>query len=214
MQKVRVLIVDDHHQARERMRAILDEDSLFEIVAEAPNGLNAIQKTEQILPDLILMAVDKCRADDLDATRAIKLKFPFVKIVWITAADDITHFFEALKNGAQGYLVKHYSAETWLEYLRAIVLDDEPMPREFAARILNSFFYAGDSRDDDTPLTPREKELLCLVADGLANRDIAEKLIISEHTVKNHLKNILQKLHLDNRVQLARYAFERGYCYA
>ncbi|MFF2089155.1 response regulator [Paenibacillus sp. NPDC058174] len=214
MQKVRVLIVDDHHHAREGMRTILEEDSLFEIVAEAQNGKNAIQSTEQLLPDLILMAVDKCRTDDIDATRSIKLQFPFVKIVWITAADDITHFFEALKNGAQGYLVKHYSPGTWLEYLRAIVLDDEPMPREFAARIINSVSFAGESRDDDTPLTPREKELLCLVADGLANRDIAEKLVISKHTVKNHLKNILQKLHLDNRVQLARYAFERGYCYA
>ncbi|GGG79610.1 response regulator transcription factor [Paenibacillus radicis (ex Gao et al. 2016)] len=213
MQKVRVLIVDDHHHAREEMRNVLEKDSLFEIVAEAQNGQNAIQSAERMLPDLILMTVDRSRTDDLDATKKIKLEYPFVKIVWVTATDDITHFFEALKNGAQGYLVKHFSAGTWLEYLRAIVLDDEPMPREFAVRIMNSFSPAYEPRDEDTPLTPREKELLCLVADGLANRDIAKKLVISEHTVKNHLKNILQKLHLDNRVQLARYAYERGYCF-
>lgn len=209
-QTVRVLIVDDHPHAREGMKTILSEDCLFDIVGEAQNGEEAIYWTEQVMPDLILMDINMKKMGGLDATKEIKSKFPYVKIVMVTVSDDITHLFEALKKGAQGYLLKNLNPSAWLEYLRAIAFDEAPMSQKLAQRILNEFSQIEKPRPEDSPLTPREKEILSLVAKGMLNRDIAARLVISEHTVKNHLKNILQKLHLENRVQLARYAYERG----
>lgn len=212
-QPVRILIVDDHHHAREGIRAILQAEPLFEVVGEGCNGLEALALTEQLMPDLILMDINMKEMDGLEATKEIKARYPYVKIVIITVSDDITHLFEALKKGAQGYLLKNLNPGAWREYLKAIALDEAPLSRELAQRILQEFALAGAGRQqaEESPLTAREQEILRCVAQGAANRDIAGMLMISEHTVKNHLKNILQKLHLDNRVQLAKYAFEQGY---
>lgn len=212
-QPVRILIVDDHHHAREGIRAILQAEPLFEVVGEGCNGLEALTLTEQLMPDLILMDINMKEMDGLEATKEIKARYPYVKIVIITVSDDITHLFEALKKGAQGYLLKNLNPGAWREYLKAIALDEAPLSRELAQRILQEFALAGAGRQqaEESPLTAREQEILRCVAQGAANRDIAGMLMISEHTVKNHLKNILQKLHLDNRVQLAKYAFEQGY---
>lgn len=210
-QTVRVLIVDDHPHAREGIKAILSEDSLFEIVGEAENGEEAIYWTEQVMPDMILMDINMKKMGGLEATKEIKAKFPYVKIVMVTVSDNISHLFEALKKGAQGYLLKNLTPSAWLEYLRAIAYDEVPMSQELAQRILSEFTQIDKPKIEESPLTNREKEILSLVAKGMLNRDIATQLVISEHTVKNHLKNILQKLHLENRVQLARYAYERGF---
>ncbi|OBZ17605.1 MULTISPECIES: response regulator transcription factor [Bacillales] len=210
-QSVRVLIVDDHPHAREGMKEILSGDSLFEIVGEAQNGEEAIFWTEQVMPDMILMDINMKNKGGLEATKEIKSKFPYVKIVMVTVSDNISHLFEALKKGAQGYLLKNLNPSAWLEYLRAVAFDEAPMSQELAQRLLSEFSRIEKPKVEESPLTAREKEILSLVASGMLNRDIAAELIISEHTVKNHLKNILQKLHLENRVQLARYAYERGY---
>jgi DNA-binding NarL/FixJ family response regulator len=210
-QSVRVLIVDDHPHAREGMKEILSGDSLFEIVGEAQNGEEAIFWTEQVMPDMILMDINMKNKGGLEATKEIKSKFPYVKIVMVTVSDNISYLFEALKKGAQGYLLKNLNPSAWLEYLRAVAFDEAPMSQELAQRILSEFSRIEKPKIEESPLTAREKEILSLVANGMLNRDIAAQLIISEHTVKNHLKNILQKLHLENRVQLARYAYERGY---
>ncbi|GAA3407445.1 response regulator [Paenibacillus hodogayensis] len=207
---VRVLIVDDHKHAREGMRTILNMDPAFEIAGEAKSGREAIELTEACMPDLILMDINMPAMDGLEATKAIKEKYPYIKIVMVTVSDDIAHLFEALKKGAQGYLLKNLHPGEWHHYLKAVALDEAPLSRELAMRILQEFSHKRMPRFERTPLTAREQEILALVAKGLSNRDIAVRLDISEHTVKNHLKNILQKLHLENRVQLARYAFEKG----
>ncbi|CAH0117901.1 MULTISPECIES: response regulator transcription factor [unclassified Paenibacillus] len=211
MDSFRVIIVDDHAHAREGMRDILSVDPMFEVVAEGVNGLEAIALTEQYMPDLILMDISMPEMDGLQATKRIKEQFPYVKIVMVTVSDDITHLFEALKKGAQGYLLKNLRPSAWHEYLRAIAIDEAPMSKELAFRILQEFSRKETTKMPvSTPLTSREREILERVAKGESNREIAERLTISEHTVKNHLKNILQKLHLDNRVQLTRYALENG----
>lgn len=207
----RVLIVDDSEHAREGIRTILSMDDIFEVVAEGKSGSEALALTEQWMPDLILMDIQMPGMDGLEATKQIKSKYPYVKIVMVTVSDDITHLFEALKKGAQGYLLKNLKPDSWHEYLRAIAVDEAPMTRELASRILKEFSPQEKPSLPRSPLTAREQEILNLVAKGLYNRDIASQLDISEHTVKNHLKNILQKLHLDNRVQLARYAFDQGW---
>lgn len=210
-QPFRVLLVDDHAHAREGMRDILASDPAFEIVAEGKNGEEAIELTERFMPDLILMDISMPGMDGLEATKAIKARFPYVKIVMVTVSDDITHLFEALKKGAQGYLLKNLQPSAWKQYLREIAFDEAPMSKELAFRILQEFSLKERKPSQPSPLTGREREILELVAKGDSNRDIGERLAISEHTVKNHLKNILQKLHLENRVQLTRYALERGW---
>lgn len=226
----RVMLVDDHPHGREGMREILSGDRSFEIIAEATSGEEALTLIERQQPDLVLMDIRMPGMGGLEATQRIKSRFPAVKIVMVTVSDDISDLFEAIKRGAQGYLLKNITPSQWLEYLRAVAYDEAPMSKELAARLLLEFTGAlgqsgraaaspvgGSTKPEprtssasSTPLTEREKEILERVAYGDSNREIAATLGISEHTVKNHLKNILQKLHLDNRVQLARYALQQG----
>lgn len=210
MQPFRILIVDDHSHAREGIREILEEYEDFLIIGEGRNGEEAIKLTEELMPDIILMDIQMPIMDGLEATKRIKLKFPYVKIVMITVSDDIKDLFDALKKGAQGYLLKNIQSEAWYEYLRAFALDEVPMSKEIAFQIIKDFAKSKDIPKVKTPLTTRELEVLQLVAKGLSNKEISETLFISEHTVKSHLKNILSKLHLDNRVQLTSYAFQQG----
>ncbi|MED3879565.1 response regulator transcription factor [Priestia megaterium] len=210
MQPFRILIVDDHAHAREGIRDILEEYEDFIIVGEGTNGQEAIELTEKLMPDIVLMDIGMPVMDGLEATKQIKLQFPYVKIVVITVSDDITDLFDALKKGAQGYLLKNLQSEVWYDYLRAFALDEIPMSKEIAFQILKEFPQETSITKPDTPLSSRELEVLQLVAKGLSNRDISAQLFISEHTVKSHLKNILSKLHLENRVQLTSYAFQNG----
>ncbi|KEQ27003.1 MULTISPECIES: response regulator [Paenibacillus] len=210
-QPIRIMLADDHAHARQAMREIIQADPEFEIICEATNGKEAVMLAEQWMPDVILMDIRMPELDGLEATKLIKERFPYVKIVMVTVSDDITHLFEALKKGAQGYLLKNLHPASWHEYLRAVAIDEAPMSREIAVRLLQEFSSVRQSIPDHSPLTGREKEILECVAKGNSNREISEILSISEHTVKNHLKNILHKLHLDNRVQLMRYAYEKGW---
>lgn len=209
---IRILIVDDHELARKAMRMIVAADPQFEVVGEASDGQEALALTEQWMPDLILMDISMPGMSGLEATKRIKERFPYVKIVVVTVSDDVADLFEAFKKGAQGYLIKNIKTDLWTDYLKAVANDDASIPKEIALQILTEF------KDVNRPpqvnphpdLTRREQEILSCVADGLSNREIARQLRISEHTVKNHLKNILHKLHLSNRVQLVRYAYEQG----
>lgn len=201
----RILIVDDHEHAREGMKTILNMDAGFEIVGEGRNGAEAIELMDQLMPDLVLMDINMPEMDGLEATKQIKERYPYAKIIIVTVSDEITYLFEALKRGAQGYLLKNLTPSSW-----AVAVDEVPMSREFALRLLQEFSRKKLARRD-TQLTGREKDILECVASGRSNRDIALKLAISEHTVKNHLKNIMQKLHMENRVQLARFAYEQGW---
>jgi len=209
---IRLLIVDDHEMARKAMRLIVSADPAFEIVGEATNGQEALELTEKWMPDLILMDIAMPGMDGLETTKQIKERFPYVKIVVVTVSDDVSDLFEAFKKGAQGYLIKNIKTDLWRDYLKAVANDDASIPKEIALRILSEFKTSaqGSSTPNASELTRREQETLALVANGYSNREIAQQLGISEYTVKNHLKNILQKLHLSNRVQLARYAYEQG----
>ncbi len=210
MQPFRILIVDDHAHAREAIREILGEYEDFLVVGEGKNGEEAIQLSEELMPDIILMDIQMPGIDGLEATKRIKIKFPYVKIVIITVSDDITDLFDAIKKGAQGYLLKNIQSDNWSDHLRAFALDEVPMSKEIAFQILKEFPQSKTVSKEKIPLSTRELEVLELVAKGLSNREISESLFISEHTVKSHLKNILSKLHLDNRVQLTNYAFQQG----
>lgn len=204
---VRLLIVDDHLLAREGVKEILDGQKEFEIVGEASNGIQAIEKTRELLPDLVLMDISMPKMNGFDATKEIKNQFPNVKIVMMTVSYDITDWFEVLKRGAQGYLLKNLNTEDMLNGLKAYSLDEIPMSKEMAFRIWKEFKKDGQA---EQTLSVREQEVLQLVAKGCSNKEISKQLSISENTVKTHMKNILGKLHLENRVQLASYAYDNG----
>jgi DNA-binding NarL/FixJ family response regulator len=223
-QPFRVLIVDDSRHAREGMRDILADDPYFTVAGEAASGEEGLAMMDEAMPDLVLMDIGMPGMGGLEAAKAIKTAYPYVKIVMVTVSDEAALLFEALKKGAQGFLLKNLNPAAWREYLRAVALDEAPMNPELALQILREFGAGGGSRTgartahrarkDGGPLreglTAREKEILQEVARGKTNREVAAALGLSEHTVKNHLKNILQKLHLNNRVQLTRYAYESG----
>ncbi|MBO1002250.1 response regulator [Pseudogracilibacillus auburnensis] len=209
---IRIMIVDDHPMALEGMKEILKEEPTFKIVGEAMTGKEAVEKTAIFMPDLILMDINLPDVNGMEATRLIKSTYPYVKIVMVTVSDDIVDLFESIKNGAQGYLLKHVEHDSWIPYLQAIMNDDVQIDKPLAKQMLKEFsshqLITEDKRDS---LSTREREILTWVAKGLTNKEISLRLEISEYTVKNHLKNLFQKLHLNNRVQLAKYAYEHGY---
>nr|WP_166242782.1 response regulator transcription factor [Paenibacillus turpanensis] len=209
----RMVVIDDHQHAREAVSDIISAEPAFELVAEGRSGYDALELAEKHLPDLMLMDIQMPGMSGLEATKHLKERYPAMKIVIMTVSDDVADLFEAIKRGAQGYLVKSVHSESWLDYLRAVAVDDTPMSTELAMKLLAEF--TGKARRNsravpETALTEREMEILQHVAEGLSNKETAQALYITENTVKNHLKNILQKLHLENRVQLARYAYEQG----
>jgi DNA-binding NarL/FixJ family response regulator len=208
----RTLIVDDSALARRAIRDILERSSQFEVVAEAADGDEAIGRARALGPDLVLMDLRMPRLDGLQAIQAIKEEFPSIQVVVLSVSDDPQDLFEAIKRGAQGYLIKNMEPHLWLEYLDAVVSGDTRISRAVADRVLEEFARSRTSpRATGAPvalptLTPREQEVLTLVARGQTNREIGTALDVAENTVRRHLQNILEKLRLRNRAELAAYA--------
>jgi two-component system, NarL family, nitrate/nitrite response regulator NarL len=209
MDNYRVLIADDHPHARQAIMEMLEEDPSFLIVGQAKNGKEALELCEKLLPDILLIDIEMPVLNGLEATKIIKEKYPFIKVIILSVSDHIEDLFTAIQYGAQGYLLKNMDPDDWLQYLRSIVEGSDTAARGLASKLLYQF------RERDvqnipsiSSLTPREKEILQLVSKGLTNKQIADHLFISENTLKNHIKNLLQKLQLENRVQLASYALK------
>jgi DNA-binding NarL/FixJ family response regulator len=210
---MRVLLADDHPLFRDGLAALLRARGM-EVVGEASHGQEALEKTRALKPDLILMDVNMPQMNGLEATQLIKAEMPETKIVILTVSDDDENLFEAIKSGAQGYLLKSLQSQAFFELLSGVAQGEAPISRGLATKILGEFARhlqqdaaQAASKED---LTDREKEVLHLVAEGSTNRDIAVKLNVTENTVKYHLKNILEKLHLRNRAQAVAYAMQTG----
>ena len=214
MNTIRVLLVDDHGLFRKGVAATLAEHSDFQVVGEATDGRQAVAKTRELIPDVVLMDISMPDLNGLEATRQIKAELPNVKIVILTIAEGDQNLFEAIKGGAQGYLLKDVEPEHLVEMIHGVFRGEAPISKTAAAKILTEFSRQARVTDGDdrssTGLTAREKEVLGLVAGGATNKEIAAALGISPSTVKNHLQNILEKLHLENRVQAAAYALRGG----
>lgn len=208
---VRLLVADDNVDARAAIASVLARDPEFEVVGEARDGYDALRLVKEARPDVVLMDLAMPGCDGLLATRLIKRRFPDVAVVVLTVSDDPADLFEAIRSGAQGYLLKRLDPKDWLAYLRGVVDGEWTMPRDMAARILNEFTAVPQPpAPDEVGLTERESEVVGLVARALTNREIGDQLGISEQTVKNHLKSVVRKLQLKNRVDLAIYAKRLG----
>lgn len=203
MSEKRVLVADDSPLARRAIRTLLKGEPGFRLVGEAENGYQAISLARELEPDLILMDISMPRCDGLMATRLIKRELPHAMVAMLTVSDEASDLFEAIGNGAQGYLLKSLAPEDWLECLRSLGRG-EAVPSGLAQRILAEF--SPRPKPPETSLTDRENEVLRLVAGAMTNKQVAEQLYISEQTVKNHIKSLLRKLRLKNRVELALYA--------
>lgn len=214
MKTIRVLLADDHRLFRRGVMAALAEHPEFQIVGEATDGLQAIAMARELTPDIILMDISMPGMNGLEATRQIKANLPEVKVVILTIGEEDDNLFEAIKSGAQGYLLKDVEPQYLVEKLRGVCRGEAPISKTAATKILSEFSRQAQEADagdrSKTALTAREKEVLGLVAGGTTNKEIASALGISPSTAKNHLQNILAKLHLENRVQVAAYALRKG----
>lgn len=211
-EQIRILVVDDHPLFRKGIIYMLNSHEDMAVVGEASDGNEAFQLAKELMPDLVLMDVQMPGCNGLEATRLIMKEMPYIKIVMLTFSDDNRDLFEAIKSGAQGYLLKSLEPEELANMLRGVFRDEAPISPTTASRILREFGRQArpDGRPSIRDLTPREVELLRLVASGASNQEMADELVVTEHTVKNHLRNILRKLHLRNRVQAAVFAVREG----
>jgi len=208
---MRVLLVDDHALFREGLASLLSYQDDFDVVGEAGSADAAVEQARSLQPDLILMDIDLAGADGIEAARRITAEMPDMTIVMLTVYDEANKLFEAVKAGAQGYLVKSIRSSELLERLRGLARGEAPIDGRLAARILDEFRRRDAEDAPEADLTARELEILELVAGRLSNREIATQLSLSEHTVKNHLKSILRKLHLRSRQQAAFYGLSHGW---
>ncbi len=211
---LRVLLVDDHVLFRKGIAALLASRQRIEVVGEASNGLEAIECAQQTIPDVVLMDIHMPKCDGLEAVKIIKREMPHVHIIMLTVSDNESDLFTAIKNGADGYLLKNLEPVQLFEMLEGIHRGEAPISGVLAAKILNEFRQSVnkgnplvEARDG---LSPREIEVLELVVQGATNKEIGTALCIAEDTVKIHLRNILEKLHLQNRIQAAVYAVRQG----
>jgi len=215
--EIRVLIVDDHAMVRQGLRTFLDlQDSTglrIIVVGEAVNGQEAVDLARQTQPDIVLLDLVMPQMDGIQATLKIRECSPHSRIIILTSFGEEDKVLPAIRAGAQGYLLKDIPPDELVHAIREAYLGKVQLHPEIAKKLMSavaaqevtaSRFVA----DSDSSLTAREQEVLDLIADGLSNRDIAEKMFISEKTVKTHVSNILSKLHLDDRTQAAIYALK------
>jgi two-component system nitrate/nitrite response regulator NarL len=214
MEPLEVLLVDDHVLFRKGVASLLSSREDVIVVGEAGNGCEALDKARETVPDVILMDVHMPECNGLDAVRAIKREMPRVKIIMLTVDENDEILFEAVKNGAQGYLLKKLDPQQLFDMLEAVARGEVALSPAMMAKVLNEFqkpvTEAGKPGEVREHLTSREMDVLQLVVQGATNKEIANALSITENTVKKHLQSILSKLHLQNRIQAAVYAVQEG----
>lgn len=212
--KIRVLIADDHIIVREGLRALLEAQSDIEVVGEAANGNEAVNKTKEIQPDIVLMDITMPGMSGLEATQKIKQQSPDVKILVLTMHESDEYFFKMLDAGASGYFVKGGSINELISALRAVWHGDVFLYPTMAKKLLGDYLQrvrAGQDTERYDGLTNREREILKLVAEGRTNQEIAELLFLSPATVQTHRAHIMAKLGLHSRTELVKYALQRGF---
>ncbi|HEU4527306.1 MAG TPA: response regulator transcription factor [Actinomycetota bacterium] len=210
-ERLGVLVCDDHALFRRGLEVVLGMEDDLELVGEASDGVEVVAKAQELMPDVILMDVRMPKKSGIEAAAEIKEILPHVKILMLTISDEEADLYEAIKAGASGYLLKEIPIEEVADAIRSVWAGQSRISPSMASKLLTEFAAMSKATDEKptmpTPkLTDREMEVLRLVAQGMNNRDIAKALYISENTVKNHIRNILEKLHLHSRMEAVVYA--------
>jgi DNA-binding NarL/FixJ family response regulator len=210
---MKLLIADDHTLFRESLRSLLTPRG-FEIVGEARDGREAVELARRLKPDIVLMDLSMPGLDGLAATRLISAEMPQVKVVILTASEEDAQLFEAIKSGAQGYLMKSLDSQDFFSLLEGLGRGEPALTPLLAGKLLQEFARktpAASELHDPDALTDRERQVLQLLVSGVtSNRRLAHDLGVSENTVKFHVRHILDKLHLHNRAQVVGFAFRHG----
>ncbi|HET9109269.1 MAG TPA: response regulator transcription factor [Ktedonobacterales bacterium] len=210
-QAITVLIVDDHHLVRQGVRSFLEKQPGITVVGEASSGEEALRLASAAVPDVVMMDLVMPDMDGVETTRRLKQITPGSQVIILTSYHDDEHIFPAIRAGALSYILKDVSPGELVEIVRKAARNEAVMHPHVAARVMQEL-RASPRTNELIPseLSERELEVLRLIAEGCANTDIAERLVISEHTVKRHVSNILSKLHLADRTQAAVYAWREG----
>jgi len=209
---MRVLIADDHALFRDGLRSLLEARGV-DVIAEAKDGGEAIALARLHRPDIVLMDLMMPVTNGLAATRLISVEMPSVRVVVLTASEDDADLFEAVKSGAQGYLSKNLEAQELFAFLDGVMKNEPALTPGLARKVLGEFARNGSGivKPPVSVLTDREQDVLVLLTEGVtSNKELAERLFVSENTVKYHLRHILQKLHVNNRAQVIAYALRHG----
>ena len=210
---IRVLVVDDHPVFRQGLISVLQRYLEFEVVGQAANGIEAVMKASELEPDIIVMDIRMPGGNGVEATRAVQQKLPQAKVLIVTVSDKDDDLFAAIKAGARGYLLKSVSLCELIDSIRLVAQGEAIISPTVAGRLLDEFKQVEKEQSDkrlDRGLSLREQEVLRLVAKGASNKEIADRLFISETTVKAHLRTILEKLHARNRAEAVALAAARG----
>ncbi len=216
MNPIRILLVDDHAVVRAGLRMLLGADAELQIVGEAENGAQALRLTDDLAPDVVLMDISMPDMNGIEATRRIKADHPNVVVLALTMHEDDQYFFEMLGAGASGYVPKRAAPNDLISAIHAVqgggVFLFPSVARSLVQDFLQRSTHAGAERPGHSfdALTEREREVLTLIAQGRSNQEIADQLVISIKTVNRHRENIMAKLNLHSRVELVRYALEKG----
>lgn len=208
---ITVLIVDDHEVVRQGVRAYLEAQDDFDVVGEAASGTEAIELAVEQIPDVVLMDLVMSGMDGVEATRNVKDISPRSQIVVLTSYHEDEHIFPALQAGAISYILKDIKMEDLADAIRRAAKGEATLHPRVAARVIRDIHSSkSEELNPFTELTPREIDVIKLIATGMPNSQIADELVISENTVKGHVSNILSKLHLADRTQAAVYAWRQG----
>jgi two-component system NarL family response regulator len=211
MDKIRVLIVDDHTLFRQGVREMLEQESDLEVVGEASTGREALDQARALMPDVVLMDIKMPDLDGVTAARTLHREMPHIGIIFVTSFEENEYVLKGLQAGGRGYILKDADLATMLRAVRAVAHGESLLGPTIAQKVMRQFTSLVQKQvpllDE---LTPRELEVLTLIAEGLGNKDIAAGLAISEKTVKNHISNIFSKLHVYDRTQAMLYAIRAG----
>jgi NarL family two-component system response regulator LiaR len=208
--RIRILIADDHAIVREGLRALIQSEPGMELAGEAEDGEQTIRLARSLKPDILLLDMVMPRKNGLAVIEEIKRAGLSLRILVLTSFSDDDTVFPAIKAGAEGYLLKDTSPKTLLKSIREVASGQPSISPSIAAKLIRDLQRPPDLPKTEDPLTERELETLILIAQGLSNGEIADKLVITEGTVRIHVSNILSKLHLANRTQAALYAIKEG----
>ncbi len=210
---IRLLLADDHAVVRSGLRLLLESQPDMAIIGEAETGEEAVRRTAELRPDVVLMDIEMPGINGIEAARRIKAQSPATAVLALTMYEDDQYFFEMLRAGAAGYVPKRAAPDELASAIRAVSRGDVFIHPSLAGRLVQDYLLRRDTEEQEPPsdeLTPREQEVLTLIAEGLSNGEIAEQLVISIKTVDRHRENIMRKLNLHNRVDLVKYALRKG----